>query len=168
MNPACLKCGRELLLLREGVVNYSWQCATKCLPPIDTGVAASDDLSSFERDGLADGQISTSLFTRPLHASLVPGAKVYMPFILYHFIECTRGACYNSIFFNLLVPHLDSVPVLDYVLRSPVVRGLSEMSDDVPKPKMFGDLYARLMNVKSPVIQRYLTETFGTGKNGNR
>jgi len=160
MKPTCLKCSGELSLLREGLANYSWQCASKCLPPIDTGVALSEDIIPFEQAGLKDNEIFTPLFTRPLPMHLVAGAKVYMPFVLYHFIECTRGACYNSIYFNLLVPHLDSVSVLDYVLRSPVVHGDSEISADIPRPKMFDDLCSRLKAVKSPVIQRYLAENF--------
>lgn len=54
MNPTCLKCGGELSLMREGVANDSWQCANKCLPPIDTGVALSEDITPFEQVGLKD------------------------------------------------------------------------------------------------------------------
>jgi|SRR5208337_1946509 len=156
MKPTCLKCGGELLLLREGVTNYSWQCAKKCLHPIDTGVALGEDIKLFEKAGLKDGEIFTPLFTRPMQPNHVPGAKVYMPFILYHFIECTRGACYNSIYFNFLVPYLDTVAVLDYILRSPVIHGGSETINDVPKPQIHGELHSRLMNVKAPTIHQYL------------
>lgn len=87
-----------------------------------------------------------------------------MPFVLYHFVECTWGACYNSIYFNLLVPHLDSTAVLDYVLRSRVIRGIEEVADGVPKPKMYGELHSRLMGVKSPVIRQYLAAAFDTSR----
>ena len=87
-----------------------------------------------------------------------------MPFIFYHFIECTWGACYNSIFFNLLVPHLDSAAVLDYALRSPVIHGTAEVVEGVPKPKMYGQLHSRLMGVKSSIIREYLVDTFGAGR----
>ena len=86
-----------------------------------------------------------------------------MPFIFYHFVECTRGACYNSIYFNLLVPNLDSAAVLDYVLRSPVIQGIPEVVDGVSKPRMYGELHSRLMSVKSPIIRQYLADTFGSG-----
>ncbi len=76
MNPTCLKRGGELLLLREGVANYSWQCANKCLPLIDTGVALREDITTFEQAGIKDGQIYIPLFTRPLHTGHLPGAKV--------------------------------------------------------------------------------------------
>ena len=131
------------------------------LPPIDTGVALREDITPFEQVGIKDGQIYTPLFTRPLNTGHVPGAKVLMPFILYHFIECTWGACYNSIYFNLLVPHLDSAVVLDYVLRSPVVNGISEVVDGLSRPKIYGELSSRLFGVKSLTIHQYLVETFG-------
>lgn len=156
MNPTCLKCGGELLLLRGGVTNYSWQCAKKCLHPIDTSVPLDEDIKPFEQAGLKDGEIFTPLFTRPMQPNHVSGAKVYMPFILYHFIECTRGACYNSIYFNLLVPHFDSIGVLDYILRSPVIHADSKTTNDVPKPRIYGELHSRLMNVKSSTIHQYL------------
>jgi hypothetical protein len=156
MNPTCLKCGGELLLLHEGVTNYSWQCAKKCLQPIDTGVALDEDIRPFEQAGLKDGEIFTPLFTRPMRPDHVPGAKVYMPFILYHFIECTRGACYNSIYFNLLVPHFDCAVVLDYILRSPVIHGDSQTTNDILKPRIYSELHSRLMNVESSIIHQYL------------
>jgi hypothetical protein len=168
VKPNCIKCGAELLLLREAIENYSWQCAAKCLPTIDTGVAVGTSLACFERDAIKDGEISTPFFTRPVPSSHLSGAKVYLPFILYHFIECNYAACYNSIYQNLLVPHLDSISVLDYVLRTPVVEGFSESLKGIPQPKMFSELYFRLLNVKSPVIQQYLNDTFGPDTNGNR
>ena len=124
-------------------------------------MALPEDITPFEQAGIKDGQIYTPLFTRPLHTGHLPGAKVYMPFILCHFIECTWGACYNSIYFNLLVPHLDSAVVLDYVLRSPVVHGISEVVDGLSKPRIYGELKSRLLGVKSLTIHQYLAETFG-------
>ena len=156
MNPTCLKCNSELLLLREGVTNYSWQCENKCLIPIDTGVSLAEDIKPFEQAGLKNGEIFTHLFTRPIQSDCVSGARVYMPFILHHFIECTRGACYNSIYFNLLVPYFDSVAVLDYILRSSVIHGDPKAANDVLKPKIYSELNSRLMNVKSSSIQQYL------------
>jgi hypothetical protein len=123
-----------------------------------------EHVPSSNRDGVKDGQIVTPLFTRPFHSSIVPGAKVYMPFILCHSIECTGAACYNSIYLNLLVPHLDSVAVLDYVLRSSVVHGDAEVVDGVSKPQIYGELRSRLMDVKSSTIHQYLADTFGEAR----
>jgi hypothetical protein len=61
---------------REGVTNYSWQCAKKCLPSIGTGVPLGEDLKPFEQAGLKAGEIFTPLFTRPVQPNHVAGAKV--------------------------------------------------------------------------------------------
>src|SRR3989442_712860 len=98
MNQVCHRCGKQLLLLREGQPHYAWQCPSQCLPPLHTGVSISENIAPFESAAMRDGQVEFSIFTRPLSPELVPGAKTYMPEILHHFIECTRGACYNSIY----------------------------------------------------------------------
>ena len=59
------------------------------------------------------------------------------------------------------VPHLDSAVVLDCVLRSPVVHGISEVVDGLSRPKIYGELSSRLFGVKSLTIHQYLVETFG-------
>jgi len=163
MKPDCLKCGSVLELLNEGVLNYSWQCRGQCLPPIDTGVAISEDLAPFERDGIRDRNIDHSFLASPLADSHAPGAKAYMPFILHEYISCTYGPCFSSMHENVLVPYLDSTSVLDYVLRSPVVYSASEARDrnDIPRPKVYPELFTWLMRVKSSAIQQYLVRTFG-------
>ena len=40
--------------------------------------------------------------------SRISTAKVFMAQILYHFIECTWGGCYNALYTNVLIPHLDA------------------------------------------------------------
>lgn len=36
----------------------------------------------------------------------VAAAKVYMPFILHHFISCGWGPCYLTLHSKVLIPHL--------------------------------------------------------------
>ena len=62
---------------------------------------------------------------------------------------------------KFLVPHFDSVAVLDYVLRTPIVRGENILTDGIPEAKMYGQLLSRLQEVKSPKIQEYLLKQFG-------
>jgi hypothetical protein len=185
MNVNCLKCGKPMRLLREAVSNYGWQCPDQCLAPVDTGVPTSESLAPLERAVLA-GQESTSshsvdslsneltlavcrlvlsgspVFTKPLPPNYVAGARVYAPHILTHFVECTRGGCYNSIFQNFLVPHFDSAAALDYVLRTSVVRGDIVLEAGIPAPRMYPELLSRLCGVRSPNIQQYLAQRFGT------
>lgn len=171
-------------LVREAVTNYAWQCPNRCLPPVETGVSTSESLVPFEGAAVAGFESSSAssvdsrsnelmltvcslilsgsaVFTKPLPPHFVPGAKVYAPHILTHFIECTRGGCYNSIYQNFLVPHFDSASVLDYVLRTPVVRGDTVFEDGIPAPRMYPELLSRLCGIRSPKIQQYLVHRFG-------
>ena len=158
----CHACGNALLLLQTGAPNYRWGCPQNCLPALDTGVPSSEPLDELRRDESGTVEFNGSHFFPPLTKSRVATAKVFMPKIRYHFIECTWGACYNSLYSNVLVPHLDSVAVLDYVLRSPVVRGEVILKDGNPAPKIFHELFGRLRGVQSPRIQQYLADTFQT------
>ena len=179
----CLKCGQPMSLLRKPPSNYAWLCPDQCRPPVETGVLITESTASFERTVLAGHQSRFAEFVdscsndmtvavcslilsgspsvaRSLPPRHVPGAKVYAPHILIHFIGCTWGGCYNSIYWNFLVPHFDSVAVLDYVLRSPVVVGDTVLEDGIPVAKMFPELLSRLRSIRSPYIQQYLAHQF--------
>lgn len=161
MNLDCLKCAKPMRLLREAVSNYAWQCPDLCLPPVDTGVPVTEDISGFEKE-LTIYAPHNLVIRPPLAANRIAGAKVYAPHILIHFIECTWGGCYNSIYENFLLPHFDSAKALDYALRSPVVRSEIVVEDGIPALKMYPELLSRLRNIRSANIKKYLAERFGT------
>jgi hypothetical protein len=147
--------------LRTPTPHYTWSCPRQCLPEIDTGANANDPFD--EIDGAEQGnfEFNATLFWPPLTQRRVLTAKVFMPHILYHFIECGRFSCYNSILENVLVPHLDSVAVLDYVLKSPVVHpAAGDVVVGKTGAKIYGELGHRLNQVKSPIIRKYLAENF--------
>lgn len=185
MNVNCINCGKPMRLVREALSNYAWQCPALCLPPVDTGVSTSESPTPLEQAVLAGHESNSTylvdshpnestptvcslivsgspVFTKPLPQRFVSGAKVYAPHILTHFIECTWGGCYNSIYQNFLVPHFDSANVLDYVLRTSVVCGDIVLEDGIPLPKMYPELLSRLRAVRSPNIQQYLAHRFGS------
>lgn len=83
--------------------------------------------------------------------------------ILIHFISCQRGACYNALYFNVIVPHLDSAEVLDNVLKGTVVRGKSGILAGKSGARIFPELLGRLEKVESQVIGAYLQENFRMG-----
>ena len=136
MKVNCLKCGKPVQLLREAVSNYAWQCPDHCLTSVDTGVPVTEGIAEFEKQ-LTGSLPHLLVVTPPLPASRIAGAKVYAPHILTHFIECTWAGCYNSIYQVFLVPHFDSAPVLDYVLRTPAVQVDPVLEDGIPTPRMF-------------------------------
>ena len=160
MNPrvdlVCLKCGKATQLLRMPLLNYAWICDDKCLPPVDTGVPAVEEIADLE--GRSPVEI---IFSDKLSDVQIRTLKVYSPQVLIHFIDCYTPGCYMQIHNKFLVPHFDSVAVLDYVLRTPIVRGENILMDGIPEPKMYGQLLSRLQEVKSSKIQEYLLKQFG-------
>jgi hypothetical protein len=158
-DPGCLACGGEIEKQPLGG-QWVWTCQNGCMHPLLTGVSIESDIRPFEVAAIPDGHsVNTGVFGEPLADALVPGAKVYMPFILYHFIGCTWGACYVMVFQNVIQPHLDCVHVLDYVLRSPVVRDDNAAAG---APKMYADLYSHLSRVNSPSVRDYVNTQFAT------
>jgi hypothetical protein len=83
-----------------------------------------------------------------------------MPHVLHHFIEWSRFSCYNSVLTNVLVPHLDSVDVLDYVLKSPIVRPSGDSVLGKTGVRIYAEFRNRLNQVKSDKIRQYLAENF--------
>ena len=156
----CHICGSPLLLVRQDVPNYSWRCPTNCIPIIDTGVSSGETLDELLPDESGTVEFNASHFFPPLTRSRVATAKVFMAQILYHFIECSWSACYNSLYFNVLVPCLDSPEIVDYVLRGSVVHERIGIETGKTGAKIYPELRARLHGVESSRIHDYLTENF--------
>jgi hypothetical protein len=97
--------------MRTGTPNYRWQCPRQCQTAIDTGVPIGKPSDDLQRDTSDMVEFNASRFFPPTTKSRIATAKVFMPHILHHFIECTRGGCYNSLYFNVLVPRLDAQEV---------------------------------------------------------
>ena len=158
--PTCHQCGKLLVLLRQGLPNYSWQCPNRCLPPVDTGVPASEPFDAVEGAEAGNVEFNASLFWPPLSPNRVRTAKVFMPHILHHFIECTRGGCYNALYSNVIVPHLDSTDVVDHVLHSSAIHPTSDAATGKTGARIYAELHRRLNGVQSEKIRRYLSENF--------
>jgi hypothetical protein len=92
--------------------------------------------------------------------SRIATAKVFMGQILYHFIGCTWGGCYNSLYSNVLIPHLDAPEIIDYVLRSPLVKDGPGVQKAKSGARLYPELRYRLNGVVSPRVRAYLEEHF--------
>jgi len=160
VNLTCHKCGILLVLVRTNTPHYAWQCPQHCLPSIDTGADANERFDEFDGAEQGNVEFNATLFWPPLTQRRVLTAKVFMPHILLHFIECRRFSCYNSILTNVLAPHLDSIDVLDYVLKSPVVRPAGDMAIGRSGARIYAELRHRLDQVSSKKVRQYLAENF--------
>ena len=83
-----------------------------------------------------------------------------MPHILHHFIDCTWGACYNALYSNVLMPYLDSVDVVDWVLHSSVIHTAPDVVTGKTGARIYGELRWRLNGVQSEKIRQYLADNF--------
>ncbi len=158
--PTCHQCGNLLTLIREGLPNYSWQCPNRCLPPVDSGVPSSESFDPVAGAESGNVEFNASLFWPTLSPNRVRTAKVFMPHILHHFIECTWGGCYNALYSNVIVPHLDSTDVLDYVLRSSAIHSATDVEKGTTGARIYAELRRRLNCVPSAKIRQYLSENF--------
>ncbi len=146
--------------MRTNGPNYCWQCPKNCLPAIDAGVPTEEPIDELREDESGTVEFNASHFAPPLTERRVSTAKVFMAHILYHFIECTRGGCYNSLYFNVLVPHLDRPEIVDYALRSSIVQVGIGVSIGKTGAKLYPELRNRLQGVASSRIHTYLAENF--------
>ena len=158
--PTCHKCGTLLVLIRNALPNYSWQCPNHCLPPVDTGVSTNKVFDPVEGAESGNVEFNASLFWPPLSPNRVRTAKVFMPHILHHFIECTRGGCYNALYSNVIAPHLDSPDVVDYVLRSSAIQPNTDMMMGKTGARIYAELHLRLNGVQSEKVRQYLANNF--------
>ena len=149
-----------LVLNRETTPHYLWECPHHCLPAIDTGVYAIEKFEEFDGAEHGNVEFNATLFRPPLTHTRLQTAKIFMPQILLHFIECGRFYCHNSILTTVLVPHLDNVDALDYVLKSEVVRLTGGVEIGKTGAKIYSELLNRLNQVSSSKVRQYLTENF--------
>jgi hypothetical protein len=127
---------------------------------IDTGVPVSEQFDELQADESGTVEFNGSHFFPPMTKSRIATAKVFMGHILCHFIQCGRGACYNSLYFNVLVPHLDSPEILDYVLRGGMVHDGPGVEVGRSGAKIYPELRHQIEKVASARIQEYLAENF--------
>jgi hypothetical protein len=119
-------------------------------------------LDDLQRDESGTVEFNASHFFPPMTTSRIATAKVFMAQILYHFIECTWGGCYNALYSNVLVPHLDTPEIVDYVLNSPVVSDGPAVQKAKTGARLYPELRHRLQGVKSPLVRAYLAKHFPT------
>jgi hypothetical protein len=156
----CHNCGTPLFLTRVGTPFYLWQCPKECAPALHTGVPITEQLDDLQHDPSSTLEFNASHFFPPMTVSRISTAKVFMAQILYHFIKCTWGGCYNALYTNVLIPHLDAPDILDYVLRSSVIRDGPGVQVGKSGARLYPELRSRLQTVISPRIRSYLSENF--------
>lgn len=97
---------------------------------------------------------------------IIAEIKVQMIEILKHFIECTWGAHYNTMFDMLIKPFLTDPKILDLVLRSEIINeSKGNVIYGITGAKIYPELNDYLSKVNSSEIKQYLFVEFPTTKN---
>ena len=158
----CKVCGNSVWLkfhtMGRYIGRFTWRCSnypdckTETLyePPTNRFDFANKDftpiLDTFEQISLDEKiQIETEI-------------KAQMVEILKHFLSCTWGAHYNTLFDGIIMNYLDNPYLLDYVLKSGAVRDVGMVG--ITGAKIYPELMTYLRRVKSEKIQKYLDTEF--------
>jgi hypothetical protein len=93
-------------------------------------------------------------------ATVVFSIKNQMAEILKHFISCTWGAHYNTMFKELIIPFLDDEILLDSILRTNIIKDKSNVLFGKTGAKIYPELLSYLSRVHSPKVRKYLKKEF--------
>lgn len=92
---------------------------------------------------------------------VVTAIKHNMTQYLAHFIECTWGAHYNTLFNSFILTFLDDLNILKIVLKSDVIKDGENTTTSKNGYKMYWELYCRLRKVTlTPEISNFLKTEF--------
>jgi ssDNA-binding Zn-finger/Zn-ribbon topoisomerase 1 len=164
------RCGNNMVLrlIRRGELqgSFFWGCSTYPLCMKTQNYVVPENRFDFANNDFMP--IIKSLTAKPESEKqeIIVEIKVQMIEILKHFIVCTWGAHYNTMFDMLIKPYLTDPNTLDYILRSEII---NESKGNVVRgttgAKIYPELNYYLNNVNSMEIKNYLKKEFATTYN---
>ncbi|MEM0519588.1 hypothetical protein [Aequorivita flava] len=93
--------------------------------------------------------------------TIINEIKVQMIDILNHFIGCTWGAHYMTLFNKMIIPYLDDPKVLQFVLKGPVINdNKGNVFRGKSGTKMYEELYFYLKRVEAERFKDFLSSEF--------
>lgn len=137
---------------------FSWSCANFFNCKTEYPYIPPTDRFNFARDDFMPILKSFETIPQRKREEIEIEIKVQMIEILKHYIECDWGAHYNTIFQRIIKVYLEDPFVLDYVLRSDVIRNVGIVGKT--GAKIFPTLMFYLQQVNSSNIQNYLEVEF--------
>ena len=91
---------------------------------------------------------------------IVTEIKSQMVKILKHFIGCTWGAHYMTLYYELIHPYLDNKYVLDFVLKGDSVLNRDNVIIGISGSKIYPELADLMSKVNSKNIKDYMSNEF--------
>ncbi|MBZ0328275.1 MAG: hypothetical protein K8F54_11760 [Altibacter sp.] len=115
-------------------------------PKLDIAIQDTMDAIKILEEGGAEEKVS-----------IINEIKVQMVDILNHFIDCTWGAHYMTLFNKMIIPYLDDPKVLQFVLNGPIIDdSKGNVFRGKSGTKMYKELYFYLMRVEAERIRDFL------------
>lgn len=91
---------------------------------------------------------------------VITAIKYNMGNYLAHYIECSSGAHYNTLYKDFILNFLDDLNILKIVLKSDVIKEKDNVIVSKNAYKIFWDLFKKLMNINCPEIRKFLRLEF--------
>ena len=91
---------------------------------------------------------------------VITAIKYSMGNYLAHFIECTWGAHYNTLYKNFIITYLDDLNILKKVLKSNVIKESENVIISKNGYKMFWELYCRLKKIHHADFRNFFISEF--------
>lgn len=151
----------ELSIRGEAIGKYFWRCSKypECKHTKDYNYPKSR--FDFANDDFLSTLNSIDEKSDPERQEILNEITVQMPQILEHFIKCSWGAHYNTMFEKIIKPHLTDPLTLDFVLNGDCIK---EYKGNVIRgktgAKIYQELFIYLKRVESRPIQEYLENEF--------
>jgi hypothetical protein len=152
-----------LRLVRKGENkgSFFWGCCTFPLCSNTRNYILPENRFDFANNDFMPIINSLSTKSDSEREEIVAEIKVQMIHILNHFIECTWGAHFNTMFEMLIKPYLTDPNTLDYVLRSEIINEEKEnVILGITGAKIYPELNYYLLNVDSVEVKKYLLKEF--------
>lgn len=92
---------------------------------------------------------------------IITAIKHNMGEYLAHFIECSWGAHYNTLYKDFILVFLDDLNILKNILKSDIIKNNKNINTSKNGYKIYWELYCRLIKIPSnPDIRNFLRTEF--------
>ena len=167
--PDCSHLGRmKRLKAKQGEWKnkYFYTCNNNCKFYLNTNLSTKLNVSNYSTSEDFYGHMIEDLKIPNIHQSkeAINTIKILMPDLIVHILVCTMGGHQSLIIREMIVPYLDDVEILKFVLKHSDSNGDKRLYKGYLKNdryKMNDFLHLVLLKVKSKEIHKFIINEFG-------
>ena len=145
---------------------YFYTCNNNCKFYLNTNLSTNLNISNYSTSGDFYGQMIEDLKIPSIHQSkdAINTIKILMPDLIVHILGCTWGGHQSLIIREMIVPYLDDLNILKFVLKHSDSNGDKRLYKGYlnnDKYKMNDFLHMVLLKVKNKEIHEFIINEFG-------